>query len=657
MGNEPLTRKLAAILYADVAGYSRLTGEDEEATHRALSNSLDTITDSVEKHGGTIMHIAGDAVLADFPTVSDALICAASVQHELAERNKDLPENRRVQFRIGVNLGEVIVDRNEIYGDGVNIAARLESLADPGGICISESVHIAAGNKLPLGYEFIGEQEVKNIAKPVKAYRVRMKSGEVLPSARGVPKKGKQKRGHAAVIAAAALVAIVGALVWLKPAVFESDRVTSTPPTLALPEKPSIAVLPFTNMSGDPQQEYFTDGMTEDVITDLSKISDLFVIARNSTFTYKGKAVKVQQVAKDLGVRYVLEGSVQRAGEQVRINAQLIDATTGGHLWAERYDGSMVDVFALQDQVTRKIVAALALNLAAKEPGKREATKNPQAYDAFLQGWALYRRFSADDFAQAIPHFQDAVRLDPDYGRAYGAFASLYWESWRQGNAWTAKVNPTDNNASSFVGARYKVDKYLEFAMRNPSPLAYRVASATYWDYRKFDEAIAEAERAVTLDPNDPDGHVALAWALIFSGRPQEALPAVQRAMRLDPLHPEVYMYVLGVSRLGLDQFDEAVATLERAHEQSPENRELNLPLAVAFERLGRHQQAQAALKRYTDVWSIFATNVDGVMGWWPFKREADIRRFGGALVTAGLCCTELLEQYIERVRQGGTLQ
>lgn len=657
MGNELLAHKLAAILYADIAGYSRLTGEDEEATHRALSSCLDTITGSIEKHGGTVMHVAGDAVLADFPTVSDALICAVAVQHELANHNNDVPEGRRVQFRIGVNLGEVIVDRNEIYGDGVNIAARLEGLAEPGGICVSESVYTAAGNKLPLEYEFIGEQEVKNIAKPVKAYRVRMKSGAVLPSVRGIPKKGKQKRWHVAVVAAVAFVAIVGVLAWLKWGEFESNRVSSTPPTLALPENPSIAVLPFTNMSGDPQQEYFTDGMTDDVITDLSKISGLFVIARNSTFTYKGKAVKIQQVAKDLGVRYVLEGSVQRVGEQVRINAQLIDATTGGHLWAERYDGSMVDVFALQDQVTRKIVAALALSLTVREPGKREATKNPQAYDAFLRGWEFYRRFSADDFIQAIPHFENAIRLDPGYGRAYAALASLYWESWRQGESWTAKVNPTDNNFRSFSGARFKAEKYLELAMRDPSPLAHRVASATYWDYRKFDEAIAEAERAVTLDPNDPDGHVALAWALIFSGRPQDALPAVERAMRLDPLHPGVYMYVLGMSRLGLGQFEDAVTALERAHERSPEDRDVNIPLAAAYEQLGRHEQARVALKRYTDVWSVFSTNVDGVMSWWPFKREADIRRFGGALVTAGLCCTELLEQYIERVRQGGTLQ
>jgi adenylate cyclase len=657
MRNEPLARKLAAILYADVAGYSRLTGEDEEATHRALSDCLDTISTFIERHGGTVMHVAGDAVLADFPTVSDALICAVAVQRELTERNKDVPENLRVQFRIGVNLGEVIVDRKEIYGDGVNIAARLQGLAEPGGICISESVHTAAGNKLPLEYEFIGEQEVKNIAKPVKAYRVHMRPGEVLPSARGVQKKGKEKRWLGAVVAAVALVAIAGALAWLKPGIFESSRVASTPPTLALPEKPSIAVLPFTNMSGDPQQEYFTDGMTEDVITDLSKISGLFVIARNSTFTYKGKPVKVQQVAKDLGVRYVLEGSVQRVGERVRINAQLIDATTGGHLWAERYDGSMVDVFGLQDQVTHKIVAALALNLAAKESGKREATKNPQAYDAFLRGWELYRRFSADDFAKAIPLFERAVRLDPNYGRAYAALASIYWESWRQGNAWTVKVNPGSNNAVSFFGARNKAEKYLELALKNPSPLAHRVASATYWDYRKFDDAIAEAQQAVSLDPNDPDGHVALAWALIFSGRPQEALPAVERAMRLDPLHPEVYMYVLGMSRLGLGQFEDAVTALESAHERSPEDRDVNIPLAVAYDQLGRHEQARVALKRYTDVWSIFSTNVNGVMSWWPFKREADIRRFGGALVAAGLCCTELLEQYIEAVRQGGTLQ
>jgi adenylate cyclase len=366
----------------------------------------------------------------------------------------------------------------------------------------------------------------------------------------------------------------------------------------------------------------------------------------------------VRQVAEELGVRYVLEGSVRRAGDQVRINAQLIDATTGGHVWADRYDGSMVDVFELQDRVTRRIVRALAVRLTAEEQAAkaRQETENPEAYDAFLQGWEYYRRFSADDFSRAIPHFETAVKLDPNYGRAYAALAALYWQSVRQGYSWTLKVIPDTANYVSFTSARVKAEKFSQLAMRNPSPLAHQVASAMYWDYRQFDAAINEAERAVTLDPNDPDGHVALAWALIFDGTYRSSLESVERAMRLDPLHPGDYMLVLGVAQLGLGRYEEAVTALERAHERSPEYRDVNLPLAVTYSHLGNDEEARSALKRYTD-WTAFTTNVDDVLGWWPFKQEADIRRFGVGLIEAGLCCEDILEDHVEQLRLGGTLQ
>ncbi|MEE9570624.1 MAG: adenylate/guanylate cyclase domain-containing protein, partial [Gammaproteobacteria bacterium] len=296
-----LPRKLAGILYADVAGYSRLTGEDEEGTHHRLSEYLDLISDAIGEHQGRVVHYAGDAVLADFDTVTEALSCSACIQRALVSRNRDLPDERKVEFRIGVNLGEVIVDRDDIYGDGVNVAARLESLAEPSGICISESVRTAVGKKLDLGYEFMGEQKVKNIEEPVRAYRVLMEKEE------------------------------------------ESKIISTEKSALDFPDKPSIAVLPFDNMSGDSEQEYFADGISEDLITALSKIHWFFVIARNSSFTYKGQAVEVTRVASELGVRYVIEGSVRKAGSRVRISAQLIDATTGRHVWAERYDRSLVD--------------------------------------------------------------------------------------------------------------------------------------------------------------------------------------------------------------------------------------------------------------------------------------------------------------------------
>jgi adenylate cyclase len=316
VGSEQLPRKLAAILYADVAGYSRLTSEDEDATHRELSDCLDLIATAVEDHRGRVVHYAGDAVLAMFEAAVDVLSCATHVQGDLKSRNADLPDDRKIQFRIGINLGDVIEDRGDIYGDGVNVAARLESLADPGGICISDSIRTAVGKKLSLDYVFMGEQEVKNIAEPVRAYSV-------------IINQEKSK----------------------------SSSVQT--PTLELPDKPSIAVLPFQNMSGDPEQEYFSDGITEDIITALSRSPWLFVIARNSSFAFRGLTIDVKQVAQELGVHYILEGSVRKAGKRVRVTAQLIDGLSGGHVWAEKYDGELTDIFDLQDEITRNAVASI----------------------------------------------------------------------------------------------------------------------------------------------------------------------------------------------------------------------------------------------------------------------------------------------------------
>jgi TolB-like protein/class 3 adenylate cyclase len=336
--SDRLPRKLAAILYADVAGYSRLTGEDEEGTHRRLSIYLDLISESIQRDNGTVVHYAGDAVLAEFPTVTEAMICAADVQQALSQSNADLADDRKVQFRIGVNLGEVIVDRDDIYGDGVNVAARLESLAESGGICVSESVHGAVGNKLPIDYEFMGERAVKNIEKPVRAYHARLRDGAKLPKL-GPQTARNRSRNASPIIAGALLVlALAGALLfWLGPWKTMEESEPAVSAALPLPDQPSIAVLPFTNMSGNSEQEYFADGLTEDVITNLSRFEELFVISRTSTFAYKGKNLKSQQIGGELGVRYLLEGSVQRQKDELRVTAQLIEASTGKHLWAERY--------------------------------------------------------------------------------------------------------------------------------------------------------------------------------------------------------------------------------------------------------------------------------------------------------------------------------
>jgi len=504
---------------------------------------------------------------------------------------------------------------------------------------------------------------MKGFEERVQAYGASVKAGEKIPP----PEPAISAERHSRLprflwtwVAIVSLTLVAGSLAWWQPWKPESEAVSDDRMVFPLPDKPSIAVLPFDNMSGDPEQEYFVDGMTEDLITDLSKVSGLFVIARHSTFAYKETSPDVRQVANELGVRYVLEGSMRRSGNSIRINAQLIDATTGGHMWAERYDGTLDNVFALQDRVTEKIVSALAINLTAEEQSVRATgeTDNPVAYDAYLQGMEFYRRFTPNDFAEAISHFQRATRLDPNYGRAYAALASVYWESVRQGESWIREfAENVDSRESSMAVARSRSDDYLRLAKKNPSPLYYYLLSAKRWDYRQFADAIADAERGIALDPNDPDGYVALAWALIFDGRPREALAAVERAMRLDPRRPEAYRLVLGMIQFGWGHYESAATALREAHEGNLRNRNLNVPLAAAYTKSGRLDDARNALKRYTDAESSSTTNVGLLMSWWPFKREADIRRFGGSLVEAGLCCEKYLEGYIERARRGGTLQ
>jgi len=657
-----LERRLTTILAADVEGYSRLMGDDEAGTLSALKTLRRELIKPKEiQYRGRTVKLMGDGALMEFSSVVDAVRFAVETQVAIAARNAEVPEDRRIRYRIGLNIGDIIVEGDDIFGDGVNEAARLEGIGEPGGICLAQSVFDQVKDKLDLTFEPLGAREVKNIAEPVSVYRVVLddKAAALVTPVVQRPAPARANRWPAVAAGVVLSLAALGGLGWWQPWAPDVEPASVKRMAYPLPAKPSIAVLPFANLSGDPEQAYFADGVTEDLITDLSKISGLFVIARNSSFSYKGQQVEVRQVAEDLGVRYVLEGSVRRAGDAVRVTAQLIDATTGGHLWAERYDEPMVDLFDLQDRVRRRIVEALAPRLVPVEEAAkaRQETEDPKAYDAFLQGWAYYQRFSADDFAEAIPHFKKAIEIDSDYGRPYAALASLYWKSWRQGDDWAKVINPDPNNWVSVTGVRDKADKFAELALENPTPLAHQVASAIQWDYRQFDAAISEAERAVALDPNDPDGHVALAWALIFDGSHREALESVERAMRLDPRRPATYMYALGMARLGLGRYDEAVDALRFAREQYPEDRYVNLPLAVAHVNLGRDEEARAALKRYTDVWTAFKTDVDGVLNWWPFRRESDIRHFGGSLIKAGLCCDAILDDYVERLRRGGTLQ
>lgn len=628
-GNQrAVTRKLTAILYADVVGYSQLTEQDEEGSHQLVSAYLDAISQAVVHHNGNIVHYAGDAVLADFSTVIDAISCAVDIQRDLASRNARKAADQVVQFRIGINLGDVIVDRDDIYGEGVNVAARLESLADPGGICISESVRSTVGHKLPLAYEFLGEQTVKNIAEPIRAYRVLLSLGAA------ATEPGKSRRWLRPVTAFVLLVVVVVGTAWLVRDKWLVLQPTMEPAVLALPDKPSIAVLPFVNTGNDPDHSYFSDGITEDLITDLSRISGLFVISRNSTFQYKGRGVDPRQVAGALGVRYILEGSVRRRGARIRINAQLIDGTTGGQLWAERYDGDLQQVFELQDQVTQKIIAALALQLTEPDQAllATPETSNPAAYDEFLKGWERHWRFSRADFAQAEVHFRKALEYDPGYTRAHAALALIYWQTWQL--KWHENVG--GGPAAAWGRARRELDS----AMTNPTPLVHSLQSAMLLHNRRYEEATTEAHRAVALNRNNATGYLALAEVLSYIGRSGEAIENAKIALRLDPNFPAPYLSVMGRAQFDLEQYPEAINTLKRAVLGNPGDRQPIVVLIAAYGQLQQQNQARPlieAFNRWQAKEKVRALTIDWLKNRWPYKSKADRKRLIDGVKLAGV--------------------
>jgi adenylate cyclase len=533
-----MRRKLAAILSADVAGYSRLMGEDEEATIRTVTVYRDVITTLVQQHRGRVVDSPGDNLLAEFASVVDAVRCAVAIQRELSVRNTALPAHRRMAFRIGINLGDVIPDGERIYGDGVNIAARLEGFAEPSGICISGTVYDQVATKLPLTYQFLGQQTVKNIAAPVRVYRILTEPGAAAPAVIQRNPSAAKSRLQAGVVAVALLALLGGGVsVW---------HLVSRPFS-PVPDKPAIAVLPFVNMSGDPEQEYFSDGMTEDLITELARLSGLFVIARNSVFTYKGKPVKPDQVSRELGVHYVLEGSVRKANSRLRITAQLVDATTGYHLWAQSYDRDLHDIFAVQEEIARRITRALAVRLTREEEKHmgRPYTFSTLAYEYDMRGRELYRRFTPQDNAHARELFEKAIDLDPEFARAYANLAATHRQDWVY--AWTQ-----DRDTSEELAYRL-AHKAVELASRELEPKPSLPYVLQQWGlvllYRgRHQEASDAIEEAVRRNPNYADHYALWALVLIYRGEPEEALRKMQEAIRLNPKYPFLYDYYHGLA-------------------------------------------------------------------------------------------------------------
>jgi adenylate cyclase len=625
MAQEGFKRKLAAILSVDAVGYSRLMGEDEEATVRTLTAYREVLTTLIKQHNGRVVDSPGDNLLAEFVSVVDAVQCAVAIQKEIKARNDELQENRRMQFRIGINLGDVIQEEERLYGDGVNIAARLEGLSEPGGICISKTAFDHIESKLPYGYEFLGNQTVKNIAKPVGAYRVIMEP-RVTVAGEAEEKKPVPVRRKAILVGAIAVLILAAAGVWQ----FYFHRPSVEPASVEkmiypLPDKASIVVLPFTNMSDDPKQEYFSDGITETIITALSKVRNMFVIARNSAFIYKGKAVKINLIAEQLGVRYVLEGSVQKAANRVRITTQLIDALTGKHLWAERYDRNLKDLFALQDEITMKIVTVLRVKLTEGESVMGVDTNNLDAHLKYLQSSKQAHRMTKEGNALAQKLIEESIALDPEYASAYLRLSATHLMDIMYGSSESPK--------QSLKTAEKLVKRAIFLSGVNADARAF--LGRIYLTKRQYNEAITEGKRAVEMAPNSSFVHAALAFSLKRAGKPEEAIILYKKALRLSPISDSWYVSDLGGCYGMLGRYEEAISAYQRAIYLSPKSPYYHTALAANYFLAGREGEARAEIAKAIEIdpkHSLEFFNKGGL-----YKNQVYVDRVIDALRKAGL--------------------
>jgi len=628
MTMQEVKRKLAAILSADVKGYSRLMGENEVQTLKTLSAYFQIMTTLIQKHQGKVLNIAGDNLLADFESVVDAVQCGVEIQKELRTKNAELAEGQRVKFRIGINLGDVIREGESIYGDGVNIAARLESLSEAGGLCISGMAFDQIKNKLNLGYKYLGEQTVKNILEPVRVYQVLMEpeaAGKVIGEKKTKP---KQWQMAAMGLVIGVIVVVVAIVIWKFYVPTPKIEVASKEKmAFPLPDKPSIAVLPFTNMSGDPQQEYFSDGITEEIITALSKVPRLFVIARNSTFTYKGKSVNVKQVSEELGVRYVLEGSVRKTEDKVRITTQLIDALTGHHLWAEKYDRDLKDIFAIQDEISFKVVTALQVKLTDGEQALTYAggTKNFEAYARYLKGADYVKRINKEGNLLARKMAEETIALDPNYPRGYRLLAMTHWLDVRLGLSKDPKQSLTES-----------VRLYQKTLAMDPSDGSARVLLGfVFTIMRQYEKGMAEAEQGVAISPNASIAHIYHGYILIFNGMHKEAIEAIKKAIRLDPLPPDFYWRCLGQAYCHVGMYEEAIAASKEALRRYPDAILTHVLLAQVYALSGRESEARAEVEEVLRINSRYS--VEFFRSSTPYKNPADMELMANALLKAGV--------------------
>jgi adenylate cyclase len=629
MAEKGFKRKLAAILSADVKGYSRMMRDDEDSTIRTLTNYRSAISNLIQKFRGQVVDATGDNLLSKFTSVVDAVNCAVEIQRELAERNAELPEERKMDFRIGINLGDVVEEEGRIYGDGVNIAARMEGLAEAGGICISGSVYDSVESRLGLEYQFLGEQEVKNIDKPVRAYRVLSFPGaaahRVVQAKEAVGKKWRKL----AIAAAAVLVVVVaGAIIWNSyfrhPSV---EKASVEKMAFPLPKKPSIAVLPFVNMSDDPGKEYLSDGITEQIITSLSKLPRVFVISRTSTFSYKDKPVKVQQVAEELGVRYVLEGSVQQSGDKIRITAQLIDALTGRHLWAQRYERDYKDIFALQDEITFEILKEIGVKLVEGEKirsGKKFT--NLDALEKRMEALTYLRAFNIESNAIARRLAEETIALDPEHPAGY---ALLAW------------INIMDVWFGSSKSPRKSIAQATELGQKaidldENSDSAYSLLGYIYGMQRQYDKAVEAGQKAIELSPNSDEPYVGLAMTLNWMGKPEAAIELYKKAKRLCPFPPSLYYLNLGSAYGSVGRCEEAIAEFKKSLHLTPQNILAFMGSTICYGQLGLEEESRAAAAEVVKLNPNFNIRMYMMM-FSMYKNQELVKKGADALRKAGI--------------------
>ncbi len=573
-----MERRLAAILAADVVGYSRLMGEDEAGTFAALKARRQELFEPiVAQHNGRIVKLMGDGALVEFASAINAVECAVEIQHHWSEANRRAAGGKQIDIRIGINLGDVIAESGDLFGDGVNIAARLQSIAAPGGICVSAKVYEEVSRKLDLAFEDLGEHNLRNIASPVRAYRAILGSG-------------REGRGPAA---------------------------------LARPAKPSIAVLPFANMSGDPEQEFFADGLTEDIITELSRFREMFIISRNSSFAYQGKAADIQKVADELGVQYVLEGSVRKVGDRVRVTAQLIDAETDRHVWAERYDRKIEDIFAIQDELTSSIVATLPgrVEAASRERAARKPTSNMAAYECVLAGKVLHHRSKREDNAKALELLDRAIQLDPNYAHAHAWKACTLGQTWIY--TWCEDRDATWD----------KVVEELQIALAlddNDSDV-HRILAAVNITHDDLDKAVYHQERALSLNPNDDLIVVQQGEILTWLGQPEEGIAWIKKAMRLNPYHPVRFWNHLGRAYFVARRYAEAIEAFKRI--ATPDQLH-HAFLAASYAHLGDAAQAAEHVRQALKLEPTF--NVEDYLATLHYKQAQDLLHHKESLLLAG---------------------